>query len=111
MSAQYNHSQIKKFVTSHDVYYAENCIDGILVNPVLPLALRYLFFAQKEMNFEGLEFWLDRPYVETLETGVYRVSCVHATSIYAPTVHCHFQLLDHAVQFCKNLIKSVGGVL
>jgi hypothetical protein len=99
---------LKSFTVDHSVFYARDCVDGFLVDPVLPQSMQYiLFYNNKPENFADVEHWIDLPFIEYLENRLFRVSCLHYSSAFGPTVHAHFLDINQAVNFCKNLINSM----
>lgn len=99
--------RIKKelFSISDQEFYADGCFAGVLINPVLPVTIRNQDFYSNDKK--TLCRWSDRPFIETLETLQYRVSCLTISSYNGPSVRCHFYTLLEASAYANALRASI----
>lgn len=87
-------------------FFAENCIDGILINPKLPED----FYIRDISDREPLELsvWMNRAYIlaekhEAFASGIrYSVWCLDGGAWDRPTSFGHYHDLDSAFTKAKN---------
>lgn len=100
-----NHQKLEEFTINGVKYYAEGLYFGFLLNPALPSEFTRLTINQRTVK--QLVEWLDFPYIESLENGLFRVSCLHSDSLYGPAVKVHHYDFMQAIKYCEYLYQSI----
>ena len=98
-----------KFEIDSNSFFAENCIENILINPELPEGF-YITDLSERGSLE-LDMWMNRSYVvaekhEAFASGIrYSVWCLDGGSWDRPTSYGHYHDIDSAIIRAKELCK------
>jgi hypothetical protein len=95
---------MKTFRIDDDEYQAEDCIDDIFINPVLPDN----FYNQplKERAEEHMRLWQDLPFIVS-DNDFYKVYCLDGGAWDRSTLRGGFDDLQQAVDFVRDTYRSI----
>ena len=88
---------MKTFIINGLEYQADNSIDNILINPILPDDFNITpLHARAE---EHMKHWYQMPFVQLQDNGFYEVLCLDTDSWDRPSIKGSFDTLDQAIDY------------
>lgn len=98
---------MQTYTLNNRVYQAENCIEGILVDPILPDD----FFETPAIDKSSTELnaWWCIPFIVNSDQG-YKVVCLEGETRRGPTVTGPFEDLDEALDWAKSEEMLLGEI-
>ena len=88
---------MKTFIRAGHEYSAENCIDGVLIDPLLPDD-----FDSTPMDArteDDMDKWYNLPFVQSQDNGIYTVRCLDGGAWDRSSLKGGFDSMEQAVDF------------
>lgn len=98
---------MKNFELDSYTFFAENCLDGILISPQLPQGFNVIDISKRE-SLE-IDMWMNRFYIEVQGhenyPSKYSLWCLDSGAWDRPTNYGNYDDLDLAIIAAKRLCK------
>ena len=88
---------MKNFTLHNIDYQADDFIDGILINPILPD--NFWTATVGTRSSEDASKWFGKPFIKDFE-NIYAVYCLDGRCYDRPSVQGYFTTLDKAIKCC-----------
>jgi hypothetical protein len=94
-----------KFEIDNQEYYAQACIEGIFINPVLPEDFWTLPI--KDRTEENMQHWKGKPFIITDDNNFYKVYCLDGGSWDRPSLKGGFDSQAKAIDFIIDRYRNL----